>query len=64
MALSMQVDLGRRWDRRRCDPLTGLSDFGDDSLPIRLAVMSTALDADSGLSGSAVTSSVIAWSAC
>ncbi len=60
----MKVDLGPDGIVADAIRSTGLSDFGDDSLPARLAAMSTALDADSGLSGSAVTSSVIGWSAC
>lgn len=51
MALSMKVDLGPDGIVADAIRSTGLSDFGDDSLPVRLAAMSTALDADSGLSG-------------
>ncbi len=51
MALTMQVDLDPDAILAEACRATGLSDLGDPTLPDRLAAMSAALGADSGLSG-------------
>ena len=51
MALNMEVDLDPERIIAEASRATGLSDFGDHTLPARLAAMAAALDADTGLSG-------------
>jgi Sulfotransferase family len=51
MALAMQVDLEADGIVAEARTITGLTDFGDDSLMDRLAAMVAALEADTGLSG-------------
>ncbi len=51
MALTMEVDLDPDGIIAEARLATGLSDLGDAALPGRLAAMSAALDADTGLSG-------------
>jgi len=51
MALAMQVDLEADGIVAEARGITGLTDFGDDTLMDRLAAMVAALEVDTGLSG-------------
>jgi hypothetical protein len=51
VALAMEVDLAPDRLIARARVATGLTDFGDDSLPARLRAQLDAVDADEGLSG-------------
>ena len=51
MALAMQVELDANGIVAEARAITGLADFGDDTLMDRLAAMVAALEADTGLSG-------------